>query len=469
MKRLTCEMCGSTDLIKQDGVFVCQSCGCKYSVEEAKKMMIEGTVEVTGTVKVDNTAAIDNYLDMARNAQDAGNNEEADEYCNKIIEMDVTNWEAWFIKGKAVGWQSTLANIRVLETVNAFSKALDNCPLEKKEEIIKKCQEELEKLNAALLSLRVRNFSTHPGIKDLEGLQHDIQSILGTMAAFHSKAGVSVDISNIQYGIVITRGMVNAFNKIYKEYLGDDYHPSDYDFRRFISEGDSLLKGFEIALILLGDEYDNKEKNDLIITIYNNMIKVQETIRDACSYKVNFSGGIKSYNKNLTLTRPAKAARNNEINTWKSKIAEVQNVGQKKAEEAAQKRREEYWAAHIEEKNKLEEEKNKLESEKGLLQNQISTLIEEKESVPAMVDLKTIQDSISSLTEQKKELGFFKGKEKRAVQERIDAAMREADEMREVVKTQQEDVEKRISPLRTALHDATERIKEIDHELSKDR
>ena len=52
MKRLTCEMCGSTDLIKQDGVFVCQTCGCKYSIEEAKKMMVEGTVEVTGTVKL---------------------------------------------------------------------------------------------------------------------------------------------------------------------------------------------------------------------------------------------------------------------------------------------------------------------------------------------------------------------------------------------------------------------------------
>ena len=62
MKRLTCEMCGSTDLIKQDGVFVCQTCGCKYSIEEAKKMMVEGTVEVTGTVKVDNSAAITRKL-----------------------------------------------------------------------------------------------------------------------------------------------------------------------------------------------------------------------------------------------------------------------------------------------------------------------------------------------------------------------------------------------------------------------
>ena len=37
MKRITCEMCGSTDLVKKEGLFECQSCGTKYSVEEAKK------------------------------------------------------------------------------------------------------------------------------------------------------------------------------------------------------------------------------------------------------------------------------------------------------------------------------------------------------------------------------------------------------------------------------------------------
>lgn len=46
MKQLKCEMCGGTDIIKQDGLYVCQSCGVKYSVEEARKMMIEGVVDV---------------------------------------------------------------------------------------------------------------------------------------------------------------------------------------------------------------------------------------------------------------------------------------------------------------------------------------------------------------------------------------------------------------------------------------
>lgn len=131
MKQLTCEMCGSTDLIKQDGVFVCQACGTKYSIEEAKKMMVEGTVEVAGTVKVDDSSKIENYYTMAENAYDASNQKEAENYCNKIIEIDPNNYRAWLLKGRAAGWQSTLANIRIGESVNCFNKAIDNAPEDK--------------------------------------------------------------------------------------------------------------------------------------------------------------------------------------------------------------------------------------------------------------------------------------------------------------------------------------------------
>lgn len=54
MKQLICEMCGGNDLIKQDGVFVCQNCGTKYTVEEAKKMMkevVEKVESATDAVK----------------------------------------------------------------------------------------------------------------------------------------------------------------------------------------------------------------------------------------------------------------------------------------------------------------------------------------------------------------------------------------------------------------------------------
>lgn len=67
MAMIKCEMCGSTDIIKQDGVFVCQSCGIKYSPEEAKKMMVEvaGTVAVKGSVKVENAVSAESLLKRA--------------------------------------------------------------------------------------------------------------------------------------------------------------------------------------------------------------------------------------------------------------------------------------------------------------------------------------------------------------------------------------------------------------------
>lgn len=103
MKQLTCEMCGSTDIAKQDGFFVCQTCGMKYSVEEAKKMMIEGTVDVQGTVKVDNSAFVEKYLANARRAMQKEDWEETEKYYNMVEQNDPSNIEAIFYSayGKA--------------------------------------------------------------------------------------------------------------------------------------------------------------------------------------------------------------------------------------------------------------------------------------------------------------------------------------------------------------------------------
>lgn len=97
MKQMVCEMCGGTDLQKEDGVFVCKSCGCKYSVEEARKLMIEGTVDVTGsTVKVDTSAELKNLYELARRAKTDGNSENAQKYYEQILIKDPSSWEANF-------------------------------------------------------------------------------------------------------------------------------------------------------------------------------------------------------------------------------------------------------------------------------------------------------------------------------------------------------------------------------------
>lgn len=125
MKQLTCEMCGSTDLIKDDGVFVCQSCGCKYSVEEAKRMMIEGTVDIQGTVKVDNSAFVEKYLANARRAKEKEDWEETEKYYNMVEQNDPNNIEAIFYSsyGKA---KMSLVDGDIYKRGAAF-KVLQNC------------------------------------------------------------------------------------------------------------------------------------------------------------------------------------------------------------------------------------------------------------------------------------------------------------------------------------------------------
>ena len=94
MKPLTCEMCGGTDVVKQDGLFVCQYCGTKYSVEEARKMMIEGTVEIQGTVKVDNAEQLQNSLNNARNARAKEDWERTEKYYQIVESIDPQCYEA---------------------------------------------------------------------------------------------------------------------------------------------------------------------------------------------------------------------------------------------------------------------------------------------------------------------------------------------------------------------------------------
>lgn len=66
MKRLKCEMCGCTEIIKEYGVFVCQLCGTKYSVEEARKMMFE---EGEVAEAMDNNISAESENDIAYKAE----------------------------------------------------------------------------------------------------------------------------------------------------------------------------------------------------------------------------------------------------------------------------------------------------------------------------------------------------------------------------------------------------------------
>lgn len=118
MKALKCEMCGSNDVVKQEDLFVCQNCGTKYSVEAARKMMIEGTVEVKGTVTIDESQKIQTWITFAETALNAGNLKEAYDYANKILELTPNSIEAWMVRMKCVSKLGSLENPRTGEIIS---------------------------------------------------------------------------------------------------------------------------------------------------------------------------------------------------------------------------------------------------------------------------------------------------------------------------------------------------------------
>ena len=101
MKQLKCEMCGSTDVLKQEGVFVCQNCGTKHSVDEINPN-------------------IDNYLLLAQNALEGNDYVACDNYVNKILEIDSVNTDAYFLKIKSLLVKQRFGYNEKEQTINEF-------------------------------------------------------------------------------------------------------------------------------------------------------------------------------------------------------------------------------------------------------------------------------------------------------------------------------------------------------------
>lgn len=154
MKALVCEMCASPNLIKKDGMYVCENCGTRYTVEEAKRMMIDGTVDIQGTVKVDNSSFVKKQLTNARRALAKEDWEEVEKYYNRVEEYAPSNIEAVFFSayGKALlsftdkEYYKRRQKITVL--INSVSVINDYYEIttEDKEAVLRKISDAIEKM-----------------------------------------------------------------------------------------------------------------------------------------------------------------------------------------------------------------------------------------------------------------------------------------------------------------------------------
>ncbi len=310
MKALVCEMCHSNEVVKQDGYFVCQSCGTKYSVEEAKKMMVEGTV------KIDQSGNIENYYAMAESAYESNNNKEAESYCNKVIEIDPLNYKAWLLKGRSAGWQSTLANIRIEEAVNCFTKCLDNAPENEQETLKSDIANETTNLSIALLRLCCNNYSNYPSIDNSNAILVNLKNAQIYSLVLLSKCGVSADGFKEDVATMINASVVSAWqNCILKNYQ-DDPHPSKYVWETFKDRGFIALNLLQASI----DICNSDESAD--IQRYKNMITLTEALVKSYSWTYWRGAPVREY----SLTDEAKSVNIDNIKMWHQKIKEIDST-----------------------------------------------------------------------------------------------------------------------------------------------
>lgn len=332
LKRLTCEMCGGTDLIKQDGVFVCQACGMKYSVEDAKKMMIEGTVEVQGVVAVKNTAQLENLLRLAQSSYESKNYAQAEEFCNQVIAMDSANYEAWKIKGEAINFQITGTNDRITEVYNCIMtsyKVLDEAGKdEHREEILASLRGCLEgEIDFAFNLFK----SNRPSDSMLNKVKNTFVQCASNVITSYEELGYSEDEAD-EYRTYIKNYFIDKTNTVcestwddvvyYNYYRGgwnDEFHPDEGIRATYVSEGDNLIE-----LLRFAEKYFT---NETPLTVkrenYRLQNRFQSKLIDATSYKrmvsttTNGYGAVVSrreyWEVDKSFTESAKAARNKDV------------------------------------------------------------------------------------------------------------------------------------------------------------
>ncbi len=459
MKQLTCEMCESTNLVKQDGFFVCQECGCKYSVEEARRMM-SGDGASAPTAAGKNTL-IENYLSMASNALSVSNNEEAESYANKTIELDPKNSKAWEIKAEAAGWQSTTTNSRMAEAVNAWLNAIQYLPEDESMEALSdRIADGYTRLFLAMVNLRANNFGKLQTDENLKSLKADIQNGIAWMNILMTRGGVSFNRACTYNDIArkLNKAAVDGFKD-----AGNDFGPAHSNMAKW--QWENYYNSCDNCLAVLDEAVRYCTEGQLGVQICENYAFIGEKVRDSGSWRFDVNAWTADhYVSEYAFTAEAKASRNKKITAYNEKKVYFSNDQVKSTVELIQATRKydeialgkkKYWEEHA-------EEKQRLEAERADLEDQIDELKDQIDELPICKEIEKTLKEIDAKTAERDALGIFKFKEKKALQAQIDELT--------LKKARQENQRREeTAPLKRKIDAHEKRIKEIEDEFAAER
>lgn len=467
MAALVCDVCGGKLVMGTGGIATCDICGIEYSTERLREMLqalrsgeagsTPFSAPAPAPAAADNTSVIANYLNLAESALQNSNHEEAESYANRTLELEPNNHKAWYIKGCAAGWQSTLKNLRLSECVSAFARAVQNAPENEKTAMSRMAKMQFITVCKAIAATCASNFENWPDANNANDFDAKILAVCSAIAQMISAAHITIEPRELMEPIadMASKAAADAFNGItFREYSkttnDPDFKTTKLDWEKYIVRIDSCC-----ALLLVAvSQYD--KASSAKIPIYKNLIQLHNAAISSCSWKWTInSAGIKQWSKEWMLSESAKRARRSLITEYENAIRSVKDEQDKLQRAAEKERAEAYWELHAEEKAALEAEKAELEKQIADLKAQAAAAAASAE--PEINDIRT---SIKSMMHDMDGLGMFKAKEKKALQEKIDAAYADIQAVKDAAEAKRKEISKSIPPLE-------DRLNEIRSELNK--
>lgn len=256
MKKITCELCGSNQFIKQDGAYVCQYCRTQYSVEEAKKLMIDGVVEVKGSVKVDSSDKLSNLYQIARRAKNDNNGENAAKYYDMILVEDPTSWEATFYVVYFKAQECKIAQIQ--SAAISVNNCIDSVLKLIKDNVSGETEQEEAIKEVAIRVIDISNMLYNGAKNHYDGIDSQIK---------HSFVQEYVNNAFAAFNTVYDLG------DLLETYYGDKKYACDLA----VTAWKSAISSHNKIINLL----DDKASNKTTITLYETKIKKYDTSYEA--------------------------------------------------------------------------------------------------------------------------------------------------------------------------------------------
>lgn len=473
MKRIVCEICGSQDLVKENGVFVCENCGTKYSLEDAKKMLVEVN-DITNQKNVNTngeSSKLENSILLMTEAFKARNMEETNTYAVDVLKIDGKNATAWILKGISFGYISLSRSVFNLpEMYLCFKRGMGFADDENKKLFISLFKKELDFLESNGREKVLRMYQKHPDDLTITKILIEfISSYIQTIKDFNAEFDMLFDEKSIaeDYGLTLELRLF------------------DVSIKSIFDDKDKASKIRSNQILILESMVDwtesKKHLEYLKASLSSDLHKMIESDPDNKSIYLN---ECLIYCKRIDERLEPLL----EIERKKEKELLAKQEAEKAAKEEAQRKSNEaYWNSHAELKTKLLNEKQATKNELEILQEKIKDLMSERDSVKSKkefdlselkIDIASKRRTIVELTNRLSELWFFKFEEKKELNEKLkqnkveleDLEKRKntlIDNMSNEIKKEIECIMKELKNSQDLIQTKKKRIQDIEEELNR--